>query len=349
MLIGNIKYVFIFLVFLFACNSAESQKKDNVTVDKDYHPISDKIGGVSLTAPPKQIDSSWTGDLQNINANYVALIPYAFVKQNEPKVYFGNGRQYWGETLEGVEINIKQAHEAGLKVMLKPHVWTQNGWIGDFDLDKEEDWKIWEADYQEYIMTFVKLAANQNVELFCIGTELKKVVIKRPFYWVQLIREIKKVYKGKLTYCANWDDYKDVAFWKNLDFIGMSGYFPLSDAVTPKIEDLIKAWGPIKQQLKQYSLKEGKPILFTEYGYRSMDAPAWRSWEMEYQERPINNQGQANAYDAFFRSLWKEKWFAGGFAWKWYTSFRRIDSNNNHDWTPQNKPAQDIMKKYYGK
>jgi hypothetical protein len=349
MLTGNIKYFLISLFFLFACNSAESQKRENVIVDKNYNPISVKIGGVNFTAPPRLIDSSWTGDLQKINANYVALIPYAYVKLNEPKVYFGNGRQYWGETIEGVGINIKQAHESGLKVMIKPQVWTQSGWIGDFDLEKEEDWKIWEADYETYIMSFVKLAAKENVELFCIGTELKIVVKKRPSYWVKLISDIKKVYKGKLTYCANWDDYKDVVFWKDLDYIGLSGYFPLSDAITPRTEDLVKAWGPIKQQLKQYSLKEGKQILFTEYGYRSMDKPAWRSWEMEYQERPINNQAQANAYDAFFRSLWNEKWFAGGFAWKWYASFRRIDPNNNHDWTPQNKPAQEIMKRYYGK
>jgi len=233
--------------------------------------------------------------------------------------------------------------------MIKPQVWTESGWIGDFDLEKEEDWKIWETDYEAYIMSFVKLAAEEKVELFCVGTEYKKVVQKRPSYWFQLIKDIKKVYKGKLTYCANWDDYKDVKFWKDLDFIGMSGYFPLSDALTPKIEDLVKAWGPVKQQLKQFSLKEGKPILFTEYGYRSMDQPAWRSWEMEYQERPINNQGQANAYDSLFRSLWNEKWFAGGFAWKWYTSFRRLDPNNNHDWTPQNKPAEQIMKQYYSK
>lgn len=346
---GNTKYIFIFLVFLFACNSAESQKKEEVTVDKNYSPISNKIGGVSLTASPRQIDSSWTGELQKINANYVALIPYAFTKTNEPKVYFGNGRQYWGESIEGVRVNIRQAHEAGLKVMIKPQVWTESGWIGDFDLEKEEDWKIWETDYEAYIMSFVKLAAEEKVELFCVGTEYKKVVQKRSSYWFQLIKDIKKVYKGKLTYCANWDDYKDVKFWKDLDFIGMSGYFPLSDALTPKIEDLVKAWGPVKQQLKQFSLKEGKPILFTEYGYRSMDQPAWRSWEMEYQERPINNQGQANAYDSLFRSLWNEKWFAGGFAWKWYTSFRRLDPNNNHDWTPQNKPAEQIMKQYYSK
>ncbi|MBK0383876.1 hypothetical protein I5M32_12985 [Pedobacter sp. SD-b] len=349
MLIGNIKYLITGLIFLFACNSADSQKRNNVAIDQNYHPLSSKIGGVNFTASATPIDSAWTGDLQNINANYVALIPYAYVRPNQPKVYFGNGRQYWGETEEGVTKNIKQAHAAGLMVMIKPQVWTQGGWIGDYDLNSEEDWKTWESDYESYIITFVKIAAKENVEIFCIGTEFKSVVKKHPSYWVKLIGDIRKIYKGKLTYCANWDDYKDVLFWKDLDFIGISGYFPLSDAVTPKTEDLVKAWEPIKHDLKLYSTQQNRQILFTEYGYRSMDQAAWRSWEMEYQDRPINNQAQANAYSAFFRSLWSEKWFAGGFAWKWYAYFRRIDPINNHDWTPQNKPAQQIMKQYYGK
>ena len=80
-----------------------------------------------------------------------------------------------------------------------------------------------------------------------------------------------------------------------------------------------------------------------------MDQPAWRSWEMEYEDRPVNIQAQANAYEALFKSLWAEKWFAGGFAWKWYSSFRRIDPVNNHDWTPQNKKAEEVMKVYYNR
>ena len=185
--------------------------------------------------------------------------------------------------------------------------------------------------------------------MICIGTEYRNAAKKRPQFWIKLAKDIRRIYKGKLTYCANWDDYTDVKFWKELDYIGMSGYFPLSEVQTPSVSDLEKAWKPYKLQLKSFASKEGRPILFTEYGYRSMDQAAWRSWEYENQQRPINMEGQANAYEALFKSLWNEKWFAGGFAWKWYSSFRRIDPEKNHDWTPQNKKAQEIMKTYYGR
>ncbi len=344
--IRKLKYFLSAIVFLFACNHADSQKREIASVNTKYKVT--KIGGVNFTAPSRAIDSSWTGSLQAVNVNWVSLIPFAFSKPSEPNVFYDGNRQYWGESIEGIRKNIQQAHAAGIKVMIKPQVWMQRGWIGDFDLNTEVDWKIWESDYEKYIMIFAKLGAQEKAEMICLGTEFKNAAKKRPLFWVKLATDIRKIYKGKLTYCANWDDYQDVKFWKSLDYVGLSGYFPLSEAQTPAVADLEKAWKPVKEQLKSFSEKEKKPILFTEYGYRSMDQAAWRSWEMEYQERPVNNQAQANAYEALFKSLWTEKWFAGGFAWKWYSSFRRLDPQNNHDWTPQNKKAEEVMKAFYG-
>nr|WP_294900594.1 hypothetical protein [uncultured Pedobacter sp.] len=345
----KLRYLFIILVFLFACNNAESQRKQKNTSQNVKSIIGDsKINGINFTAPPREIDDQWTADVKEVNVNWVSLIPYAFTRSSTPQVNYEPNRQFWGESLAGIETNIKQAHKAGLKVMIKPQVWMQRGWIGDFDLSTDADWKIWEADYEKYIMQFVKIGVTQNVEMICIGTEYKNAVKNRPKFWKKLIKDIRATYHGKLTYCANWDDYKEVSFWKDLDYVGISGYFPLSDEQTPKVSDLQNAWKPIKEQLKNFSEKTDRPILFTEYGYRSMDQAAWRSWEQEYKERPINNLAQANAYEALYKTFWNENWFAGGFAWKWYSSFGRIDPLNNHDWTPQNKDAQVIMKKYYG-
>lgn len=339
----KIKPLLTIVIFFFACNNAESQRKQTNNISKKLT----SINGVNFVAPSKEIDNQWTKDLNQINASWTALIPYAFSRTSLPQVNYEPNRQYWGESLVGIKANVKQAHDAGLKVMIKPQVWMQRGWIGDFDLNTEEEWKIWEADYEKYIMYFAKLGADENVEMICLGTEYRNAVKKRPAFWVKLIKDVRIIYKGKLTYCANWDDYKDVSFWKDLDFVGISGYFPLSEAQTPSVADLEKAWKPVKEQLYQFSKQTGKPILFTEYGYRSMDQAAWRSWELEYQERPINNQAQANAYEALYKTFWNQNWFAGGFAWKWYSSFRRLDPSNNHDWTPQNKKAQEIMAKYY--
>ncbi len=343
----GVKYFFILLVFMLACNNAESQRKQT-NKQQNIQFQGPKINGLSFVAPPKEIDNQWTLDISKVNASWVAIIPYAFSRPSLPQVNYEPDRQYWGESVIGVKTNVDQAHKTGLKVMIKPHVWMQRSWVGDFDLNTEADWKTWEADYEEYIMRFVELGVSENVEMICIGTEYRNAVKKRPDFWRKLIKDIRAVYKGKLTYCANWDDYTDVVFWEDLDFVGISAYFPLSEEQTPTVSDLVKAWKPIKAELLKFSEKTGKPILFSEYGYRSMDQAAWRSWEQEYQERPINNQAQANAYEALYKTFWNESWFAGGFAWKWYSSFRRIDPTTNHDWTMQNKEAQDVMAKFYG-
>lgn len=341
----NFKYLTIIAIFLFACSNAESQRKNK---SNNFTTIN-KVNGVSFVAPSRAIDSSWTVSLQSVNANWVAIIPYAFSRQNEASVNYDGNRQYWGESLSGVRTNIQQAHQAGLKVMIKPQVWMSRNWIGDFDLSTEEEWKVWEASYTTYIMQFVKIAIEEKAEMICIGTEYRNAVKKRPDFWTKLANDIKAVYNGKLTYCANWDDYQTVIFWKSLDFVGLSGYFPLTESKTPTVNELLQKWKPIKDSLKKFSNQTGKPILFTEYGYRSMDQAAWKSWEMEYQERQINFEAQANAYEALYLALWDENWFAGGFAWKWYSSFRRMDHTNNHDWTPQNKKAQEVMKQYYAR
>ncbi len=336
MLIGRIKAI-AGLVLLFSFIQANCQNNKSAK----------KITGLSFVAPPREVDSSWTKSITDINAGWVAIIPYAFTTPNIPTVTYNAERQYWGESLIGVKTNIKQAHKAGLKVMIKPQVWMRSGWIGDFDLQTEQEWKTWEKDYEQYIMTFAKLAADEKADMICIGTEYRNAIKKRPAFWSRLIADIRKTYSGKLTYCANWDDYEQVVFWKELDYIGISGYYPLSGEKEPSIADLEKAWQPVINKLGSYSKKINKQVLFTEYGYRSMDMPAWRSWEMENKQMPINLKAQAIAYEALYKTIWQQKWFAGGFAWKWYASFRRQDPINNHDWTPQNKPAQEIIKKYY--
>ena len=352
---GKIKLLFTAIILIVACSQAESQKKNssistirNEKLIVKYTSIN-KVTGVSFVAPSRVIDSTWTINLKQVNVGWVALIPYAFSKTGAANVNYEPERQYWGESVEGVRTNINQAHQAGLKVMIKPQVWMSKSWVGDFDLATEEEWKIWETDYKKYMMHFVKLAAEENVEMICIGTEYRNAVKRRPDFWKTLIKEIRTQYKGQLTYCANWDDYEQVTFWKELDFVGMSGYFPISEAKNPTVDELQKSWKPIKDKLKKYSNKLGKPILFTEYGYRSIEQPAWRSWEKENQPVVTNHDGQAIAYEALFKTFWQENWFAGGFAWKWYPSFRRMDPTNNNDWTPQNKKAQEVMKAFYGK
>ncbi|MGB0432625.1 MAG: glycoside hydrolase family 113, partial [Bacteroidia bacterium] len=223
--------------------------------------ISTKIKGVSVVGAPKEIENTSFTEIININSNYVALIPYAFVPKTEASVITNHGYQWWGETPEGIIKCIKMADSLHLKVMIKPQLWFAHGeYTGNINFSSEKEWLQWEKHYTEYIMRFVKLANDWNVELFCIGTELKRAVENRPDFWINLISKIRKSYNGKLTYAANWDEYEDLIFWNKLDFIGIDAYFPLCQKKC-NYSSLINQWRSISNRLEKFSAKIQRPIL----------------------------------------------------------------------------------------
>jgi hypothetical protein len=307
-----------------------------------------KIDGISFVAPPKPIQDTCIRTLKNAQADWICLMPFAFSMMGESKVIFNSQRQWWGEKSEGTVECIKMAKALNLKVMLKPHVWLRGGhFVGHFELNNEEKWKEWEHQYEQYILHYAKIADSSNVELFCIGTELDKTAQLRPQFWQQLISKVKQHYKGKLTYASNWDSYPKIPFWQELDYIGIDAYFPLSESKTPSVVEIKKAWKTHLETLEKFSNDTNKPILFTEYGYRSMDFTAKAPWE-SHRSDEVNHEAQKNAYQGFFEACWHQKWFAGGFLWKWYDS-NYTPNHHNSDYTPQNKPVMEIISSWYGK
>ena len=310
-----------------------------------------KINGVNVVSPMQMVDYDCIGPVKQVNANWVSLCPFAFLNPGDPKVYYNTIENYWGDRPENLKMLANQAQNKGLSILLKPHFWVQgNGWPGEYDLN-EQDWKIWEDSYSEFVLQLAAFAESMNIEMYCIGVEFKNAANKRAEFWEGLVIDVKKVYHGKLLYAANWDNYQNIGFWDQLDYIGIDAYFPLVDADTPEKEMLISKWSQYEKDLDQFSKSINKQIIFTEYGYRSVDNPAWKQWEIEYLalDKKVNMQAQVNAYEALFESLWEEGWFAGGFLWKWYPDNQKAGGLNNSDYTPQQKPAENIIKQWYAK
>ena len=314
-------------------------------------PVKDtiRINGASVVNPPRKITSEKMGEVKRINAGWVALIPYAFSRDGEPQVSFDHSNQWWGEHTDGNSQLIQYAHNHGLKVMVKPHVWARGaGWVGDFDLETEEKWQIWERDYTKYILNHAIKADSMNVELFCIGTEYRIPAKERPQFWRSLIKQVREVYKGKITYASNWDNFQNITWWDEVDYIGVDAYFPLAEGRHPTVEEIKKGWQPIKQILSVFSEKWNKPILFTEYGFQSANGAAGSHWEVDKSESSANPQLQADAYEATFQALENEEWWAGGFFWKWHFT-SRYGRWRGTEWTPQNKPAEEVIARWYAK
>ena len=308
-----------------------------------------KINGVSLVASKDSITILHVKSVIDVNANYTALMPFGFIRElSSPKIRFNSKRQWFGEREQGIRQYAKELQNKGIKLMIKPQIWVWRGqFTGHISMGSEDQWKVLEESYSSFILMYAAIAEETNAALFCIGTELEKFVINRPVYWKILIQKIKKVYKGKLTYAANWDEFKHVPFWNELDYIGIDAYFPLTAKKTPTIEEFEAGWQPHKIEIQKTQKKFNTPVLFTEYGYRSIDFTGKKPWDSKRITGSINLLAQKNGLQAIHNQFWKEDWFAGGFIWKWFHKHIEVGGENNNRFTPQNKPAQDLLKKLY--
>ncbi|WOD44446.1 glycoside hydrolase family 113 [Hwangdonia lutea] len=309
----------------------------------------EKINGVSFVASRESIDKTHVKPVINVNANYAAIMPFGFIRNLEhPEIVFNTKRQWFGETKAGAKQYIEVLKRKHIKIMIKPQIWIWHGeFTGYLEMVSEADWKTLENSYSKFILEYAQLAKEVHAEIFCIGTELERFIENRPDYWRNLIAEIKTIYKGKLTYAANWDEFKRTPFWDELDFIGIDAYFPVSASKTPTVAEAAEGWKMHKPVIEQVSNTYNKPILYTEFGYRSVDYSGKEPWKSDRNKGHVNLEAQSNTTKALLETFWNEDWFAGGFIWKWFVNHDEVGGVNNNMFTPQNKPVEAILRKHY--
>jgi hypothetical protein len=304
---------------------------------------------VSFVASRNPVAQNHIDPVVQVQANYAAVMPFGFIRSlDNPEIIYNTERQWFGETREGAAQYIEMLHKNNIRVMLKPQIWIWRGeFTGHLKMNSELHWDELEASYSNFILEYASLAQSTGVEVFCIGTELEQFIVHRPKFWNNLISDIKEIYKGKLTYAANWDEYKRVPFWRQLDFIGVDAYFPISGSATPTISEARSGWKKWKEELEGVSKANNRKILFTEYGYRSVDFSGKEPWHTGREQQNVNLDAQANLLTALYEEVWNESWFAGGYIWKWFIDHERAGGEDNDRFTPQNKPAGMVVQYYY--
>jgi len=245
----------------------------------------------------------------------------------------------------------KKARATGLKVMIKPHIDVINigpadnvCWRADIGFYDDGDWDKWFKGYKYFILHYAELAAEAGADIFCVGTELSFAAQKTD-RWIDLISEVRKVFPGKLVYAANWDNYRNIGFWDALDYAGIDAYFPLSYRKNPSVTELVLGWEKWKNDLRNFYRAIKKPIIFTEIGYASTPDAAMTPWKGGETGNP-DLEIQKRCYEAFFHTMWGCPWLKGAYFWRWAPS-PYAGGENNRQFTPQNKPALEVLKKYY--
>jgi len=239
---------------------------------------------------------------------------------------------------------IQTARNLGMKVMLKPMIDLEDGhWRGEIRLSEP-----WFQNYSSYINLFAGFAQQQNVEMFCVGTEYKSTTSWAP-QWRGIISGVRSRFHGNITYAASWDEFSSISWWNDLDYVGIDAYFPLSNRNDPSIVEMKTIWENVAGFLESFYQKVEKPIIFSEIGYLSTDGTNKDPSNYKLQEIPgrlIDLQEQADCYEATFETLWNQTWLYGFYWWYWQTN-PNAGGSNNSDYTPQNKPAQGVITHWY--
>lgn len=303
-----------------------------------------------------RLDSINLKPFKENNYNWITLVPFSGQEDiDSPNLVCHRRNRLDVVRRDSIwKYKIATAHNMGFKVFLKPHIWihspTKGKWRSDIFPTDQDNWDIWKKEYRDYILLYAKIAEESHVELFCIGTELSRLSVEKPEYWISLIKDIRKLYSGKLTYAANWmNEYEKITFWKDLDYIGIQAYFPLTKNKNPSVEQISEGWIKHLPSMKLIHEKFNKKIIFTEMGYKSTADSAMKPWEWieNYTDHKdlVSYETQANCYEAFFNEVWGNDWFEGVHIWQLRSDFTGATSRSDLDFTPQGKLAETVIMK----
>jgi hypothetical protein len=315
-----------------------------------------KMRGVNLVAG-RRMGEAVLSPLLRDNVEWISVTPFGWQENLASTAIESNGEAgYWSESDSGVVELARMAHAHGLRVVLKPHLWVTGGGaakLAELDPGSEAGWRAWFSSYRAFLLRYAALAESAHVDLLIVGAELTRASTKHPDDWRVMIAETRRVYHGPLTYAANWyEEASGITFWDALDYIAVQAYYPLAEKPGADRAALERGWAKPLRTLEALHEKWGKKVIFTEVGWKSTADAAVRPWEWAEDSSQllsrVSTRAQADAYDAFFRTVWPKSWFAGAFIWKWYGRHERAGGTDDIDFTPQNKPAEGVIARAFG-
>lgn len=253
------------------------------------------------------------GELDDLGVRWVSIHPYAGVRRD------GSIRYQAAEDTGYLSRAAKLAQDANIELFWKPHLayWGSFEWRGTIEFgDNAKRWRRFFDDYRAFILDQAQFAESAGVRLFSIGLEYEQTA-HFDDEWRRLIREVRQVYSGQITYSANWDRLDQVTFWDQVDYIGVQGYFPLASEDDPSREAILRGWRAPLEQLRRLSERYDKPILFAEIGYDVSPDAAREPWRRNSRDNPRNRQLQRRLMEVALETLEEQPFVAGMFWWKW--------------------------------
>jgi hypothetical protein len=239
-----------------------------------------------------------------------------------------------------IEAALLDAKKQGLATVLIPHIYLDDGeWRGRIDHRDPRAREEWWNSYHAFITGAAEVADRGDATMLSIGVELK-ALSKQPDFAAKmftLASDVRRVFKGALTYSANWDEAEEVLFWGAVDIAGVNGYYPL-------VPDPVRGAEAVGRRLVALSRIARREVLVLEVGYRSSPLSHVKPWEWPDQVHAIvDDAAQANAWAAVLTAWLGLENVRGLLIWVVPTDPDDPASEPRHGFNPLNKAAEEVI------
>ncbi len=133
-------------------------------------------------------------------------------------------------------------------------------------------------------------------------------------HWLELIRQVRQVYSGRLGYAANFDQYQLVGFWPQLDVMGINAYFQLRHRLLPAGDDrlyshLEAGWSNALDDIAAVRRAQGvedMPVIFSEMGFTYRSNSTINPWaDTGFALIPSGDEGSPDARERLI--VWRQE------------------------------------------
>jgi Glycoside Hydrolase Family 113 len=242
--------------------------------------------------------------------------------------------------------------EAGLLLNIRVYVDMKNGqWRCHWN--PNDGHRVFN-NIKEMLISYGEFAEELKAESMIIGAEYCYLTMRKNHQkWEKIILRLREVFKGKLSYGANWElpfakgaEYEQVSFWKDLDWIGIDYYMPLKRSKRITKKSLLEHHQNQLRKVSMLSRSTRKPLIISEIGFPLEKGGAYEpfKWDLTGKASP---ELQSLNFQTFFESLKNFKNIHGIFIWRLMPEDFYQTKEQRHGYSILDGETFNVIKKFW--
>ncbi len=289
-------------------------------------------------------------EVVRLGANAISITPFGRIWSLQSTEISMDFEAPYADNRRAVAEMIAQAKARGLTVLLIPHLWVETpGWRGEIDPGTPAGWLEYQRSYRDFVLRWARDAQAFGADAFSIGVECKSWSGRFGDYWTSLIADVRRVFHGKLTYSANWDEAEDVLFWDQLDYVGINAFYPLAEHNDASYQRYVQGAHDALSKADLLSRTLRMPVLFVEIGYTTRPNAAVQPWLWpdDMHDVAVDEWEQARALSALIGAAVPNRWLAGFYVWRYYANLDDVSQEAAWGFSPHGKLSERVLRSVF--